>query len=110
MRVPPVAAVVLALFAVALAPTLIGQAPTLTVLTKEGRRSLAITAVGDQEFVALDDLAAMFQLSVREEPLGAITATYKGRTIVLTPDQPLASISGRLVTLPAPPRRAASRR
>jgi len=110
LRVPPVAAVVLALFAGALAPTLIGQAPTLTVLTKEGRRSLAITPVGDQEFVALDDLAAMFQLSVREEPLGAITATYKGRTIVLTPDQPLASISGRLVTLPAPPRRAASRR
>ena len=110
MRVPAVAAVVLALFAGALAPTLIGQAPTLTVLTKEGRRSLAITPAGDQEFVALDDLAAMFQLSVREEPLGAITATYKGRTIVLTPDQPLASISGRLVTLPAPPRRAASRR
>jgi N-acetylmuramoyl-L-alanine amidase len=71
---------------------------------------IAITLVGDQEFVALDDVAAMFQLSVREDGLGAITATYKGRTIVLTPDQPLASISGRLVTLPAPPRRSASRR
>jgi hypothetical protein len=53
--------------------------------------------VGDQEFVALDDVAAMFQLNVREDALGAITATYKGRTIVLTPDQPLASVSGRLV-------------
>jgi N-acetylmuramoyl-L-alanine amidase len=66
--------------------------------------------VGDQEFVALDDVAPMFQLNVREDALGAITATYKGRTIVLTPDQPLASVSGRLVSLPAPPRRSATRR
>ncbi len=66
--------------------------------------------MGDQEFVGLDDVAAMFQLNVREDGLGAITATYKGRTIVLTPDQPLASVSGRLVSLPAPPRRTATRR
>src|SRR5262249_57950721 len=52
----------------------------------------------------------MFQVNVREESLGNITATYKGKTIVLTPDQPLASVSGRLVSLPAPPRRAPSRR
>jgi len=96
--------------AIALGASLISQTTSLSVVSREGRRTLATTVVGDQEFVALDDLAAMFQLSVREEPLGAITATYKGRTIVLTPDQPLASISGRLVTLPAPPRRAASRR
>jgi N-acetylmuramoyl-L-alanine amidase len=91
------------------ASLLISQSPSLTVLSREGRRSLATTTVGDQEFVALDDVAAMFQLSVREDGLG-ITATYKGRTIVLTPDQPLVSVSGRLVSLPAPPRRAASRR
>jgi N-acetylmuramoyl-L-alanine amidase len=88
---------------------LISQTPSLSVVSREGRRALATTVVGDQEFVALDDLATMFQLSVREDGLG-ITATYKGRTIVLTPDQPLASVSGRLVSLPAPPRRAASRR
>ena len=59
--------------------------------------------------VALDDLAATFQLTVREESLGAITVSYKGKTIVLTPDQPLASVSGRLVSLPAPPARSGSR-
>src|SRR5207245_1219836 len=37
--------------------------------------------------------------------LGAITVSYKGKTIVLTPDQALASVSGRLVSLPAPPTR-----
>jgi N-acetylmuramoyl-L-alanine amidase len=92
-----------------LASSLNSQSPPLTVLSKDARRTLATTFIGDQEFVALDDVAAMFQLSVREDGLG-ITATYKGRTIVLTPDQPLASVAGRLVSLPAPPRRSAARR
>ncbi len=79
----------------------------LTLLTRDGRRPLPVTLQGDQEFVALDDLAAVFQLAVREDSLGAITVSYKGRTIVLTPDQALASVSGRLISLPAPPVRAA---
>ncbi len=78
-------------------------APSLTMLARDGRRALPIVLVGDQEFIALDDLATAFQLTVREESLGAITVSYKGRTIILTPDQPLASVSGRLISLPAPP-------
>jgi N-acetylmuramoyl-L-alanine amidase len=104
------AAAALISLAVFLTSSVFSQSSPLAVLSKDARRTLATTLVGDQEFVALDDLAAMFQLSVREEGLGAITATYKGRTIVLTPDQPLASVSGRLVSLPAPPRRTATRR
>src|SRR5262245_31456894 len=65
--------------------------------------------VADQEFVALDDLATAFQLTVHEESLGAITVTYKGKTIVLTPEQALASVSGRLISLPAPPSRSGRR-
>jgi N-acetylmuramoyl-L-alanine amidase len=65
--------------------------------------------VADQEFVGLDDLAAAFQLTVREESLGAITVTYKGKTVVLTPEQALASVSGRLISLPAPPSRSGRR-
>lgn len=78
------------------------QPPALSLLSKDGRRALPIALVGDQELVALDDLAAAFQLTVREESLGAVTVSYKGKTIVLTPDQALASVSGRLVSLPAP--------
>jgi N-acetylmuramoyl-L-alanine amidase len=53
--------------------------------------------------VGLDDLAGLFQLQVREDAAArAITATYKGQTIVMTPDQSLVSSSGRLVSLPAP--------
>ena len=97
---------------IALAAALSSQAappPTLSLLSKDGRRALPLAFVADQELVALDDLAAAFQLTVREESLGAITVSYKGKTIVLTPDQALASVSGRLVSLPAPPMRSGRR-
>ncbi|PYR62579.1 MAG: hypothetical protein DMF91_06255, partial [Acidobacteria bacterium] len=94
--------VVCSLFA-GLAGQSVPSSSPITLLTKEGRRPIQVTLVGDQEFVALDELAAIFQLTVREDSLGAITVSYKGKTIVLTPDQALASISGRLVSLPAAP-------
>ena len=81
----------------------------LTVLSKDGRRQLALTLVGDQEFVGVDDLATFFQLTTREDALGALTVSYKGRSIVLTVDQPLASVAGRLVALPAPSTRVGRR-
>jgi N-acetylmuramoyl-L-alanine amidase len=81
---------------------------SITVLAKDGRRPLPLSLVADQEFIALDDLATVFQLTVRDES-GAVTVSYKGKTIVLTPDQPLASVSGRLISLPAPPARSGRR-
>lgn len=105
------AAATIALFAT-LAVGLASQSappPPLTLFAKDGRRSLAVTLVGGQEFIALDDLASAFQLAVRDEA-GAITVSYKGKTIILTPEQALASVSGRLVSLPAAPARGAGRR
>ncbi len=99
-------------FLIALAAALssqIGQPPSLTLLSKDGRRALPLAVVGDQELVALDDLAATFQLAVREESLGALTVSYKGKTILLTPEQALASVSGRLISLPVPPTRSGRR-
>jgi N-acetylmuramoyl-L-alanine amidase len=101
------------LLVVALAAGLSSQGappPSLTLLSKDGRRTLPLTVADNQELVALDDLAAAFQLTVREDALGALTVTYKGKTIILTPDQALASVGGRLVSLPAPPSRGAGRR
>jgi N-acetylmuramoyl-L-alanine amidase len=83
--------------------------PALTVLSREGRRSLPLNLVNDQELIFLDDLASVFQLTVREESLGTVTVTYKGRAILLTPDQPLVSIAGRLISLPASPTRSGRR-
>src|SRR5688572_7589277 len=83
------------------------QAPTAapyTVLSREGRRPLAARVINGQEMFALDDLARLFELNVREDTAaGGITLSSKGQTIVLSPGQGLASVGGRLVSLPAPP-------
>jgi N-acetylmuramoyl-L-alanine amidase len=85
-----------------------GAAP-YTLLTAAGRHTLAVTDVRGRDMFALDDLAPLFQLAVQEDTLGAITVSYKGKTIVLTPDQTLASVNGRLVSLPAAPTRVGRR-
>jgi N-acetylmuramoyl-L-alanine amidase len=94
------------------APGVITQAQPpapLTMLSREGRRVIPLTLVNNQEFVAMDDLASVFQLTVREDALGALTVTYRDKTIVLT-NQALASVAGRLVSLPAPAARGAGGR
>jgi hypothetical protein len=90
----------LASFGAQPAPT----AAPYTVLSAEGRRPLAARIVAGQEMVALDELAALFQLTIREDSLaGGITVTARNQTIVLTPGQSLASAGGRLIALPAAP-------
>ena len=85
-----------------------GQAPAqsgpLTVLSREGRRGLTTVEAQGHQMVGLDDLATLLQLTVREDAAAkAVTVSYKTSTIVLTPDQSLASMSGgRLISLPAP--------
>jgi len=75
----------------------------ITVLSREGRRTLPAVEVQNRQMVGLDDLGNLFQLQIRDDAAAhAVTATYKNQTIVLTPDQALVSASGRLVSLPAP--------
>ena len=72
-------------------------APALpyTVLSRDARRPLAARAIGGQEMFALDDLARLFNLTVREEAAaGGLTVAVNGQTIVLSPQQPLASRRG----------------
>jgi N-acetylmuramoyl-L-alanine amidase len=86
------------------------QGGPITVLSREGRRTLPAVEMQGHQMVGLDDLANLFQLQVREDAAArAITATYKNQTIVLTPDQSLVSASGRLVSLPAPVTRRGNR-
>jgi N-acetylmuramoyl-L-alanine amidase len=78
-------------------------ATPLTLIAREGRRAIPTTILNNQELIALDDVASLFQVAVREDTLaGGVTVTYRGRTIVISPDQPMASVDGRLVTLPTP--------
>ena len=75
-----------------------------TVLSRDARRPLPARTIGGQEMFALDDLAKLFALTVREDTLaGGITVTAGNQTIVLSPGQPLASVGGRLISLPAAP-------
>jgi hypothetical protein len=75
-----------------------------TVVSKPARQPLPVRVIGGQEMFALDDLARLFNLTVREDTAaGAITVTSGTQTIVLSPQQPLASIAGRMISLPAAP-------
>jgi N-acetylmuramoyl-L-alanine amidase len=95
------------------AATLSGQsapASPLRLVSAEGARPIPTVMAGDTELVAMEDVAAIFGVLVREDALArAISVAYKGKTIVLSQDQALASISGRLVSLPAPPSRVGGR-
>lgn len=90
-----------------LAAVVAGQGPaspgTWTLLTQQARRPLATVEIQGHDMVALTDLAGIFQLLVREDTAArAVTVTYRNQTIVLTPEQTLVSVAGRLVSLPAP--------
>jgi N-acetylmuramoyl-L-alanine amidase len=99
------------LLALAAAVTAIAeQAPAtqaaspLTVISREGRRTLPVVRAGDREMVALADLIPIFDLVVREDRLAdGLTVSYRDRSIIMTPGQGLASVGGRLVSLPAGP-------
>jgi N-acetylmuramoyl-L-alanine amidase len=98
------AAVAAALFLAALAAAQPAAPPSYTVVTRTGRQPLAVHVVNGQEMFALDDLARLFSLAVRDDALaGGITVSTNGQTIVMTPQQPLASIGGRMISLPAAP-------
>jgi N-acetylmuramoyl-L-alanine amidase len=85
-------------------------AAPLILLTREGRRPVPTIIQSGQEFVALDDVAGLFQVVVREDTLaGGVTVSHKGRTVVASSEQPMASVNGRLVALPAPAMRVGGR-
>ena len=88
------------------------QTPTATLrlLTREGTRQLPTVAQNNQEYIALEDLATAFGLTFREDQLaGALTITARAQTIILTADQSVVSVGGRLVSLTTAPTRQGTR-
>ena len=60
--------------------------------------------VNGGEYLSLDELAAAFGLTVRDDRItGATTVSLRARSAVLTPDRTVVSAQGRLVSLAAPP-------
>jgi hypothetical protein len=71
----------------------------LTLVSRDGRRTIPTVTSNGRELIALDDIAVLFQVSVREDSLaGGFTITYRGKTIVASADQAMASVDGRIVT------------
>jgi len=103
-----IAAVLVA--AVSLAGQGAPPASPLRLVSSAGTRAIPTIQNGDTELVALDDLTALFAVTVKEDAVArAFTVTYKGKTVVLSQNQALASISGRLVSMPASPAKISNR-
>jgi N-acetylmuramoyl-L-alanine amidase len=79
------------------------QTPAVTVLSREGRKPIPVNAINNQEYVAVDDVNTAFGTTSREDRVaGGLVITARGQSIVLTADQNVVSVAGRLVSLPAP--------
>lgn len=82
----------------------------LTLLSRDGRRIIPTTVSNGRELVALDDVASILQITVREDTVaGGVTVAYKGRNVLVSTTQPLASVEGRAVSLSAPATRVGNR-
>lgn len=88
-------------------PPASAQASAWRILSREGTRALPVVSAGGRELVALDDVAGTFGLTLREDRLvgGVTVSTPTNRTIIVTPEQNIVSVAGRVVSLSAAPRR-----
>lgn len=83
---------------------------TLVLVSSEGRESVRIIRTRQRDMVALDDLAEVFGFQIApDERENTATATFNGSVIILTEDQQLVSVAGRLVSLRTAPLRADDR-
>ena len=97
-----VASVVLSLVA-GLSFLALAQAPSITIISRDGRKPLPVTSINNQDYIAVDDINAAFATTSREDRLaGGLTITARGRSIVLTENQNVVSVAG-LSDLPARP-------
>ncbi|MEO8682627.1 MAG: N-acetylmuramoyl-L-alanine amidase [Vicinamibacterales bacterium] len=88
----------------------VAQGTSLTVLSREGRKPLALTSINNQDYVSVDDINTLFATTSRDDrQAGALTITARTRNVVLSENQNIVSVSGRLVSLPAPPVRRDNR-
>jgi N-acetylmuramoyl-L-alanine amidase len=102
---PLIAAFAAALFLLSVAlPAQQSAALPYTVVTRAAKRPLAARILNGQEMFALDDLARLFNFTVREDPAAnSLTITLGAQSILLSTQQPLASVAGRMTSLPAAP-------
>ena len=76
----------------------------LTLVSTQGRQPLPTVAFDGRRMVDLRELAAPFGLTIAaDRQPGRVTVLRGEQVIVLTANQGLVSVAGRLVSLPSPP-------
>ena len=108
----PISLIAILVLVLAVPPSAQDVAPATPIMlvSRDGRRPLPTTLQAGRELVALDDVASLFQVTVREDALaGGVTVSYRGRSIVTSANRPMASVDGRIITLPCPVVRAGRR-
>lgn len=79
---------------------------SLTLVTADGRQTIRTVRTRQRDMVALSDLADIFGLQVDSPDERTANIALGGELIILTVDQQLVSVAGRLVSLRTAPRRA----
>lgn len=75
----------------------------LTMIDENGRQAVETVVLRDQEMIAIDRLAELFRFDLSEDVrTRTVTLSAAGRSIILTAEQALASVDGRLVSLATP--------
>ena len=75
----------------------------LTMIDRNGRQAVETAVLRDQEMIAVDRLAELFRFDLSEDVrTRTVTLSAGGRAVILTAEQALASVDGRLVSLAGP--------
>jgi N-acetylmuramoyl-L-alanine amidase len=74
-----------------------------TVISSTGNQPLPVSVVSGREYVSSADISGLFGLVFREDRAGGLVITMGGRSVVVSLTQGLASVEGRVVSLPGPP-------
>ena len=78
----------------------------LTLIDGSRRQPIETVVFRDNEMIAVSRLAELFRFDISEDSrTRTVTLTVGGRPVILTAEQPVASVDGRLVSLGAPVRR-----
>ena len=79
LAIATIAFVAMFLVAQPLLPQAQDTAAPYTLLSRDGRRPIPVVSTGGRELVALDDIAALFQVTVRTDSLDIRLTVRNGR-------------------------------
>lgn len=74
-----------------------------TIISASGTQPLPVSVINGREYVSSADISGAFGLVLREDRAGGLVITMGGRSVVVSLTQGLASVDGRIVSLPGPP-------